>query len=452
MGSKKKMSLEVVHLHAAGIDVGSKSHFVAIGQDVESVQEFGVYASDLSSLAQWLVSNGVKHVAMESTGNYWQNLYAELVAHGLEVILVNGKFTKQMKGKKTDVLDCMWIQKLHSLGLLTGSFLPDENTAKLRTYTRQRKKLQEQAAQASLRMQKYLKLLHLRLDIVVKDICGLTGMKIIKDIVEHGNLDGASLAQHRHYNCRKSEEEIAKALQGNNKEEYLFGLRQDYEIYHFLKKKVEECEEQIAQFFDAYFEEQEAVVDDLPEEKPYKRRNKNNPKNMDLNVLSYQYFGGVDLLQIEGVSYSTVLTIISEVGAEGMNKFKSAKQFASWLRLAPNNKISGGKTLSNRTPKGSGRLKIALRNAANAIGNLKEGHLAAFFKRIAYKKGRQIAITATARKLAMIIGNMITKKQPYNPPEPYLFLDQKRKLGIVKRIRKKMAKFDISADELVRKT
>ena len=146
------------------------------------MREFGVYAEDLSDLAKWLLSNEVKHVAMESTGNYWQNLYAELISHGLEVILVNGKFTKQMKGKKTDVLDCMWIQKLHSLGLLTGSFLPDEMTSKLRTYTRQRRKLLEQAAQASLRMQKYLKLLNFRLDVVVKDVCGLTGMKIIKDI------------------------------------------------------------------------------------------------------------------------------------------------------------------------------------------------------------------------------------------------------------------------------
>ena len=169
---------------------------------------------------------------------------------------------------------------------------------------------------------------------------------------------------------------------------------------------------------------------------------------MDLNILSYQYFGGVDLLEIEGLSHSTVLTIMSEVGPEGLKQFKTAKQFASWLRLAPNNKISGGKTLSNRVPRGSGRLKIALRNAANAIGNLKEGHLSRFFKRIAYKKGRQIAITATARKLAMIIWNMITKKQAYNPPEEYLFLDQKRKLGIVKRIRKKMTKLGISTDDL----
>ena len=154
-------------------------------------------------------------------------------------------------------------------------------------------------------------------------------------------------------------------------------------------------------------------------------------------------------MAIEGVSDATLLSLMSEVGPEGMKKFKTGKQFASWLRLAPNNKISGGKTLSNRTPKGSGRLKIALRNAANAVGNLKDSYLSKFFKRIAFRHGRQTAITATARKLAMIIWNMVTKKEPYNPPEEYLFLDQKRKLGIVKRIRKNMAKFDISTDDLV---
>lgn len=447
MGRKKKMKLEIVNPNAGGIDVGSKSHFVAIGQDLADVKEFGVYAEDLNELVSWLVENKINTVAMESTGDYWQNLYTELISNEIEVILANGKFTKNIKGKKTDVLDCMWIQKLHSLGLLSGSFLPDETTSQLRSYCRQRTKMLGLAAQSSSRMQKYLKLLNFRLDVVVKDVCGLTGMKIITDIV-NGNLDPYKLAKHRHYNCRKSEEEIAKALHGNNRKDYLFGLKQDYETYHFFKKKIEECEEAIKVFIDEYLMSLENPIDDLPIEKPHKRKNKNNPKNMDLNVIAYQYFDGVDLMAIEGLSYSTVLTIMSEVGAEGMKKFRTAKQFASWLRLAPNNKISGGKTISNRTPKGSGRLKIALRNAANAIGNLKDSYLSKFFKRLAYRHGRQTAITATARKLAMIIWNMITKKEPYNPPEEYLFLDQKRKLGLVKRIRKNIAKFEITPDDL----
>lgn len=226
------MEMDIVNPNCAGIDVGSKSHFVAVGQSLEDVKEFGVYAEDLTELCLWLKEHGVKSVALESTGNYWQNLYVELEKHGLAVTLCNGKFTKNAKGKKTDVKDCRWIQKLHSLGLLTGSFLPDETTEQLRTYCRQRGNWIEQAAEASHKMQKYLKLLNFRLDVVVKDVCGLTGLAVIADICK-GNLDPESLAEHRHYNCRKSKEEIAKALVGNNREDYLFCLKQEYESYLF---------------------------------------------------------------------------------------------------------------------------------------------------------------------------------------------------------------------------
>ena len=447
MGRKKKLELEIVHPNAAGIDVGSRSHFVAIGQSLEEVKEFGVYAEDLKNLAKWLVENKVETVAMESTGDYWQNLYTELISTGIEVILANGKFTKNIKGKKTDVLDCMWIQKLHTLGLLSGSFLPDETTSQLRTYCRHRTKMIGLSAQTSSKMQKYLKLLNFRLDVAVKDVCGLIGMKIIKDIC-NGNLDPIKLAEHRHYNCRKSKEEIAKALHGNNRADYLFGLKQEYESYLFFKSKIEECDKAIKDFLEAYFLSLENPIDDMPEAKPHKRKNKNAPKNIDLNVAAYQYFGGIDLMAIEGVSDATILALMSEIGPEGMSKFSTGKQFTSWLRLAPNNRISGGKTLSNRTPRGSGRLKIALRNAANAIGNLKDSYLSKFFKRIAFRHGRQKVITATARKLAMIIWSMITRKEAYQLPEEYLFLDQKRKLGLVKRIRKNIAKFDITPNEL----
>jgi len=182
--------------------------------------------------------------------------------------------------------------------------------------------------------------------------------------------------------------------------------------------------------------------------KIHKRINKNALKGIDLNQAAYQYFGGVDLMKIEGLSHATVLTIMSEVGPDGFKKFESAKQFASWLRLAPNNKISGGKVLSNKIPKGSNRLKIALRNAANAIGNLKDTHLADFFKRVLYRRGRTAAVSATARKLAVIIWNMIAKKVQYTPPVQYLFLDQKRKLKLVARIRKSITKFEIKPDDL----
>lgn len=447
MGRKKKMEMEIINPNACGIDVGSRSHFVAVGQSLEDVQEFGVYAEDLTAICIHLKSYGITSVAMESTGDYWQNLFTELVKHDFEVLLCNGKFTKHAKGKKTDVKDARWIQKLHALGLLTSSFLPDEQTEILRTYSRQRANLIHQAASVSRRMQKFLKFLNFRLDVVVKDICGLTGLTIIEQIC-NGVLDPSELAKHRHYNCKKSEKEIAKALHGNNRKDFLFGLKQEFIHYQFLQKQLKACDKEIDRFIKDFFKANPELKKLKTTDKPYKRQNKNAPSVKNFNQAAFQYFQGVDLLAIEGVSHATVLSIMAEIGPEGFRKFHSAKEFVSWLRLAPNNKISGGKVLSSKIPKGSNRLKIALRQAANAIGNLKETHLSDFFKRIAYRKGRQAAVSATARKLGVIIWTMITKKIPYQPPKEYLFLAQKRKLGLVKRMRKNIAKFELNAEDL----
>jgi len=441
---KKNVKMEVVNPNACGIDIGSRSHFVAIGQGNGDVKEFGVYNEDLHNLTQWLLDNEVKTVAMESTGTYWQNLYATLQAAGLEVILCNGKFTKNIKGKKSDVQDCQWIQKLHTLGLLSGSFLPDEVTEQLRTYCRHRTNLLEQAASTSKKMQKYLRLLNLRLDVVVNDVTGLTGLKIINAIC-NGENNPEKLASLRNGNCKKSEEEIAKALQTNGRNDYLFTLKHEYLMYLNLQSKITECDVQIEKMLNVQINSDDEKRQHHIEKKVHKRINKNSPKNLDINLLSYQYFEGVDLLAIEGVSYSTVLTLMSEVG-NGIHKFETAKQFASWLRLSPNNKISGGKVLSNKIPKGSNRLKIALRNAANAIGNLKNTALSNFFNRISHRKGRVSAISATARKLAVIIWNMVVKKVPYIPQTEYQFLDQKRKK--ITAMKKLITKFDISTDDL----
>lgn len=441
---KKNVSMEVVNPNAAGIDIGSRSHFVAIGQGDDDVREFGVYNENLQALSQWLLENEIKTVAMESTGTYWQNLYAVLQSYGLEVILCNGKFTKNIKGKKSDVQDCQWIQKLHTLGLLSGSFLPDEATEQLRTYCRHRANLLEQAADTTRKMQKYLRLLNLRLDVVVKDVTGLTGLSII-DAICKGEINPEALASFRHGNCKKSASEIAKALQSNGRKDYRFALTHEYQLYLNLQSKMAECDQEIEKMLSEQINRDDSKREHFIERKVHKRVNKNTPKNMDINLLSYQYFEGVDLLSIEGVSHSTVLTLISEVGA-GIHKFPSAKQFTSWLRLSPNNKISGGKVLSNRIPKGSNRLKIALRNAANAIGNLNDTALSNFFKRIAFRKGRVSAISATARKLAVIIWNMIVKRIPYRPVTEYQFLDQKRKK--ITQMKKLITKFDISMNDL----
>jgi transposase len=443
---KKEISMQIVNPDAAGIDVGSRSHFVAIGQGSGDVREFGVYNEDLHALLQWLLANDVKTVAMESTGTYWQSLFAVLQNGGLQVILCNGKFTKNIKGKKTDVQDCQWIQKLHTIGLLSGSFLPDEATEQLRTYCRHRTNLLDNAADTTRKMQKYLRLLNLRLDVVVKDITGLTGLAIIEAICK-GETNAGVLASLRHGNCKKSQEEIAKALQTNGRTDYLFALKHEYNMYQSIQSAITDCDLQIEKMLNEQINNNDDKRQHFIDKKLHKKVNKNSPKNIDINLVSYQYFEGVDLFAIEGVSHSTVLSIMSEVGLEGLKKFGTAKQFASWLRLAPNNKISGGKVLSHKVPKGSNRLKIALRNAANAVGNLKDTPLSNFFNRINFRKGRVSAISATARKLAVIIWNMIIKKQPYNNDYGYEFLDQKRKRK-VKEMRKLIHKFDIKTNEL----
>jgi transposase len=442
----ESLKMKVVNPNAAGIDIGSRSHYVSIGQTEDDVREFGVYAVDLKDLVEWLLENGIQTVAMESTGSYWQNLFAILQESGMEVILVNGKFTKNIKGKKTDVMDCMWIQKLHTLGLLSGSFLPDEMTEKLRTYCRHRITLIEASSIAIRRMQKFLHLLNLRLDVVVNDIVGLTGMKILESICQ-GENDGDKLSDHRHGNCKKSKSEIAKALQSNGREDYLFALKQELAQYKYFQKQIVQCDKEIDNQLKRHLKKSKLTNFEKIPAKVHKRVNKNAPQNLDLNQIAFQYFNGVDLMAIEGVSHSTIIAIMSEVGLEGIKKFESSKQFTSWLRLSPNNKISGGKILSNRIPKGSNRLKIALRNAANAIGNLKDTHLSDFFNRICYRRGRAAAVSATARKLAVIIWNMIMKSEPYNPPTEYEFLDQKRKRK-VREMRKLMVKFDIAPTDL----
>jgi transposase len=445
--SKKTMSLEVVNPNAAGIDIGSRSHWVAIGQDAQDVKEFGVYSEDNEALCKWLLENKIATIAMESTGTYWQNLFSTLVSHGFDVILVNGKQTKNIKGKKTDIKDCQWIQKLHSLGLLSSSFLPDSTTDVIRTYSRHRQNLIQQSSRTVLKVQKYLRLMNMRLDVVVKDIVGLTGTKIISDFIA-GERSGKKLAMNRHYNCRKPEEEIAKALQYNGREDYMFALKHEWNTYLHIQKQIEEVDAQIKKLLEEIIDKDDNKKQHVASKKKYKRKNKNTFKGTDMNQIAYQYFEGVDLMEIEGVNDATIMAIISEIGLEGIRKFDASKQFTAWLRLAPNNKISGGKVLSHHLPKGSSRLKIAFRNAANAIGNQKEGHLADFFRKINYKKGRATAVSATARKLAVIIWNMLVKGESYNPPTKYMYLDEKRRLGLVKRIKKQIDKFEINPEQL----
>jgi len=436
---KKVVPMEVINGRAAGIDVGSRSHLVAVGQDAEEVREFGVYTEDHVKLISWLSSKAITTIAMESTGSYWQTLFSALQKAGFEVLLVNGRQIKNVKGK-TDVKDCQWIQRLHSLGLLTGSFLPSTQVERLRTIQRHRDWLVEECSRLSNKMQKALRLMNLRLDVVVSDVMGVSGRRIIEAILS-GCTDGRQLAYLAHSKVKKSKEEIASGLNGNWNPEFLFELSQSYQLYTVIEKKVIECDQQLEKLLQEATEYKEitktkAVVK--------KRAWKHQPK-FDVSTLSYQMVG-VDLFSIEGVSRSTVMTFLSEVGND-IYKFKTAKQFTSWLRLAPNNKISGGKVLSSRTPRGKNYLAAALRNAANSIGLMKTGALKAFFSRIAFKKGRAAAITATARKLATIIWSMINRQLPYKPYDQTAY-SHKVKQSVIFNIKAKMKRLDIQPNEI----
>jgi len=401
--------MEMINTHAAGIDIGSKSHFVCVGQKDEQVKEFGIYTKDHENLIHWLKSEGVTTIAMESTGTYWQTLFASLQESGFEVLLVNARDIKNVKGKKTDVIDCMWIQKLHSLGLLRGSFLPDESTRQLRTFFLHRQRLLEHGAKYVLKMQKAMRLMNIRLDVSIRDITGKTGRAIINAILE-GERDPTKLAELADVRIKKTKSELADSLKGEWRNDLLFILKECLELYDYYREKVKSVDKEIENLLlsNLSVEQSENTLSKVKKKKPHK-----NDPNFDLRKISYKIFE-IDLYQINGVSNGLVLALLSTLG-NGINKFPSSKHFVSWLRLAPNNKISGGKILSSRTPKGKNKLALALRQAANSIGNSKDHPLRSFFNRIAYKKGRGAAITATARKLAAIIYHMIIRKEDFIP-------------------------------------
>ena len=384
---------------------------------------------------------------MESTGSYWKGLFVILQDYGLNPILVNGSQVKNVKGRKSDVQDAQWIQRLHSLGLLNGSFIPDNLTDSLKQYSRHRQKLQNNGADYIKKMQKAMRLMNIRLDNVLSDVVGKSGQTIIEAIIA-GERNADILADKMDYRVRKSREEIIKALSGDWRDSYVFELKQSYELYRFLRKQIAECDQAIEQIL-------RKVVENLPKEQqkevhnfePVKKKrvNKNAPK-FAIEKLAFAVFG-TDLSAIDGVSRSTLLALVCELG-DNFEQFRSSSAFASWAGLCPNNKISGGKVLSKHTPKRSNAVANALKKAANVIGNLKQGALNQFFKRVAFKKGRVHAITATARKLAVIIWNMVTKKEAFNYMSDDAYASKVRQHKL-KHIKRQMKLHDIAVEEII---
>jgi len=388
-----KLPKHLLHLnqHAAGIDVGSRSHFVAVpdGTDEQSVREFLTFTDDLERLAEWLISCGVTTVAMESTGIYWIPVFEILEYHGLEVRLVNARHVKNVPGRKSDVLDCQWLQQLHTYGLLRGAFRPADQVCTLRAYVRQRSTLVRSASAHIQRMQKALAQMNLQLHNVVTDITGVTGMSIIKAILA-GERNPHVLAALRDKRCKNSEETIARSLHGNYRPEHLFSLQQAVELYEFYQQKIADCDQQIL----AQLRQFDSPDDGDPDSKP--------PRSMEEAL---QRMSGTDLSSINGINTNSALKIIAEIGID-MSRWKTVKHFTSWLGLCPGSKISGGKILSSATKPVANRAAAALRMAAMTLFNSKSA-LGAYFRRQRSRLGAPKAITATAHKLARLIYNML---------------------------------------------
>ena len=405
-------ALQQLNLNAAGVDVGSEEIYVAVppDRDEQSVRCFGVFTPDLKQVAEWLKACKIETVAMEATGIYWIALYDLLEAAGLQVYLVNARHAKNVAGRKTDVLDCQWLQQLHTYGLLRASFRPDAEIRALRTLARQREMLVEYRAAHIQHMQKALRQMNVQLDVVLSDITGLTGMLIICDIVA-GNHDPKQLAQHRDPGCKRSQEEIEQALMGNYLPELLFTLRQAVTLYDTYTQQIEACDRQMESCYDKLPKVQNPALPELPAPT---RRQQRNAAQVDFDLRTHLYqLTGVDLTAIDGFGVLTVQTILSEIGTD-MSKWPTYKHFCSWLGLSPHDDISGGKVLRHKTKTVHSKANLAFRQAAQSAGH-SQSALGDFYRRMRTKYGAPTAIVATAHKLARIVYSMLKYKTPYQP-------------------------------------
>jgi transposase len=400
----------------AGIDIGASSIFVCAGfaDGHQEVQEYLTFTEDLKQMAKWLKQCGIKNVAMESTGVYWIPVYDILAQEGFNVTLTNPRHLKTVPGRKTDVKDCQWIQQLHAYGLLQGSFRPDDEEVAFRGYVRQRAKLIELAAQQVLLMHKGLTQMNIQLNHVISHITGVTGMSIIRDIVQ-GERDPKVLAEYRNPRCKKSKEEIEKALTGNYREENLLGIKQALESYDLFHKQVAECDQAIGKILKRW-EGQDEIPDDANKED---QKNPEQPIQKSYNLVAsdsetaqdLKSVLGVDLTDIPGLDVNGVVKIIGEIGRD-MAKWPTAKHFASWLGLCPGNKVSGGRILSSKTKPSANRVAQALRLAAYSLYRSRSA-LGAYYRKIRGRLGSPKAITATAHKLARILYNMLKEKKSF---------------------------------------
>jgi transposase len=398
-------ALQVVHPHAAGIDIGSREHYVAVGPDADekSVRTFGCATSDLMEMGRWLKACGVTTAAMESTGVYW--IAAARILEddfGIAVVLVDPRHVRSVPGRKTDVKDCQWLQRLHTYGLLTGVFRSPLEIEPLKAYFRHRKALVEEAAQSVLRMQKALEVMNVQLHKVLSDITGVTGMRIVRAIVA-GERDPVVLARHRHPLVKSPEEEIAKALGGKFLTEQVFLLGEWLAMYDFTHQRIETCDRQIEAYMGTLKARPAPSTGPGEVASPRATRRKNQP-HFDLRAELCR-ITGVDLTRIPGIDALTSQTLVSEIGVD-VSAFATEKHFVSWLALCPNHAITGGRIRRRKSRPSANRVATALRIAAQTLHKSKTA-LGAFYRRMRARLGAPKAITAAARKLAVVVYRML---------------------------------------------
>ena len=433
--------LDRINPNVAGIDCGSAEHFVAVppDRDPTPVQSFPTFTTDLLRLADWLTACRVTSVAMEATGVYWIPIYEILDARGIEVLLVNARHLKNVPGRKSDVSDCEWIRELHTVGLLRGSFRPSDRIVALRGYLRHRQTLIESAGTSIQRMQKALVQMNLQLPLVVSDITGATGLRILRDIVA-GHRDPQALAEHRDHRCRASKAAIIAALTGNYRPEHLFALQQNLALFDACQTQLALCDGAIDTHVQTLTAHVPLPASPLPAPRVTKKPRDNEPR-FEIRAPLHQLTGGVDLTQIDGIAPYTALKLISEIGPD-MSRWPTEKHFTSWLTLAPQNQISGGRLLSSRTQPSANRAAGVLRMTAMSLGRTQTA-LGAFYRRLAARIGKPQAITATARKLAILIYRALKGELAYRDPGTDAY-DLQQRTRVLRRLRQRAATLGFS--------
>lgn len=419
--------------NAAGIDIGSQTHYVAVppGRATPVVRRFGCLTPDLHEMAKWLTGCGIKTVAMESTGVYWIPVAQVLEQYGLEIVLADATHVKNVPGRKTDVSDCQWIQELHSYGLLRGAFRPDRALQVLRTYWRHREGLVQGCAQQIHLMHKALEQMNLQLHKVLSDVSGVSGMRIIRAILDGGR-DGETLAKLCDRKVKASPETVAKSLTGDYRADHLFTLRQAVELYDIYQEKMAACDQEIQRQMATFAPKGDP--EDLPPPRKGKKRGKRrkNQPHFDLRTEMYR-MTGVDLTQIDAIDTLTAQTALCECGHD-LKAFPSEKNFTSWMGLCPNNRITGGKVRRTMTRRVQNRLADALRVAAQRLHHSRTA-LGAFYRRMKARLGPAKAITATARKLACQIYRLLKYGQNYVDQGERAY-EQKYREDLLRRVKK----------------